>query len=166
MESTDGPSPFAKQSIVVRVWSEHADLCFRKDWDSRTVARRLKQRDAPRRVMYRVRFDRALPGADEPAFHLQIGGLVHDEAKELDWHPTGLSLPRIPMPPMDLVLAAEIIVANFFPEFYSRKRQEGQWRGLVKRAEEFVSRHYQVCHGHCTQRSSIDETLLQRLWNA
>jgi hypothetical protein len=120
----------------------------------------------PRRVLYRVRFDRALPGADEPAFHLQIGGLVHDETKELDWHPTGISLPRIPMPPMDLVLAVEIIVANFFPEFYSRKRQEGQWRGLIKRAEEFVSHHYQVCHGHCTQRNSIEETLLQRLWNA
>src|SRR5260370_1397775 len=95
----------------VRVWALDKNLCYRADWDAERVREELNE--SLGRVMLRFHFDLAEPPQSGPKYHIQIGGVPH--GGELWWLPPSLNLPRIAHPPIDLVLACEMIAANFFP---------------------------------------------------
>jgi len=161
---SNGAWPFSEQNVILRVWSEEMTLSFRQIWDSLQVKETLLQRGTAGRVLTRIHFDRAPPEASEPRFHLQFGGQAEED--ELSWHPPNLDLPRILTPPIDIILACEIVVAHFFPTFYETKREEPQWRALIRKAQSFDESYYQLCHDCCKPRSVIEETVLERLWNS
>lgn len=165
LKATDGPWPFSEQAVVLRVWSEEIALSYRSEWDSSVVEKTLSLSPAPRRVMVRMHFDRAPIGADEPRFHLQLGGRTKVEKAELHWHPPTLRVPRIPMPPLELVMVCEIVVSSFFPGFYATKKQEPQWRALIHRAQSFASTYYDLCHACCRANAPPGPSLLEQLWN-
>ncbi len=165
LTASPGDWPFARQSVVLRVWSEEISLSFREEWDSRRIFDQLTSR-APKRVMLRMHFDQADQGANEPRFHLQFGGRAQEEEEELSWHVPNIGEPRIPFPPLEIVLACELVVANFFPRFYETKKQEPQWRALVRRSLSVTKNYYGLCNASCTVRENGEPALLEKLWNS
>ncbi len=156
--------PLAEQSVVLRIWSEDLALSYRVDWDAPIIEKKLMNAGVFRRVLARLHFDRAPPGVSEPRFHLQYGGHSTDE-RELSWSPANLAVPRIPASPVEVILACQIILANFFPRTYSVKRDEPQWRALICKAEMFVVPYHELCHSVCQSELADRKTLLECLWN-
>jgi len=76
-------------------------------------------------------------------------------------------LPRIPFHPLDLILACELIIANFFHDSFLELSKDPTWRGVVKRAERrTIERYYECCHSYLTNpETSKEVTLLKSLWN-
>jgi len=96
-----------------------------------------------------------------PLFHMQIGGHRPgaDRSKELR-----LKEPRLMHPPLDLLLAIEIVVANFYPK---------KWENLVQLAtwNEAMNISQQLCYSAYTARfnSSLGistSTAMRALWAA
>lgn len=149
------------QDLAVRVWALDRNLCYRADWDAKRVSDELSE--SLGRVMLRIHFDLAGPQQSGPKYHLQIGGVPHDG--ELWSLPPSLNLPRIAHPPTDLVLACEMIAANFFPLEYRRIQAEATWKKAVRISQSQTLREY---HALCHRVVSIDkppQNLLDALWN-
>ena len=162
----DDRLPLKEHSVTLRVWSDAADLSFRENWDSIRVREKLEAVGVSSRVMMRMHFDRAPLAASEPLFHLQFGGLAQEAEREICWHPHKLSLPRIPFPPLDLVLACELVLANFFPSTYLEKRQESEWGSLVRHILDDVAKpYYEAIIGWWQLPNPDRRTLLDILWN-
>lgn len=159
--------PFQRQEVVIRVWSLDNALSFRPDLDSGAVRSWLEQQDKPSRVMFRLHFDRANQGQRGTVFHFQVGGRPAVEEREKCWLSGIPSIPRIPFYPIDLVLACELVIANFFHETFLQLSDDPSWRGVVKRAEmRTVSRYYEFCHSYLTNASMNEQhTLLKSMWN-
>ncbi len=158
---SDSTAEASIQNLAVRVWALDKDLCYRADWDAERIREKLNESIG--RVMLRFHFDRAGHLQSGPKYHLQIGGVPH--GGELWWLPPSLNLPRIAHPPTDLVLACEMIAANFFPQEYQQIQAEATWRKIVRISQMQTLREYHaVCHGVV----SVDEppkSLLDTLWN-
>jgi hypothetical protein len=89
-------------------------------------------------------------------WHLQTGGNPSGD-KELpdSW----LSVPRWPFPPVDVVLAAEMVVYNFHPHVWGTLQADGRWLRLVQASEDFVLNHYiNRIAEHFARRSPNRET--------
>jgi hypothetical protein len=158
---SDSTAEASVQKLAVRVWALDRNLCYRADWDAERV--RGEVNESFGRVMLRFHFDLAEPLQSGPRHHLQIGGVPH--AGELWSLPPSLNLPRIAHPPTDLVLACEMIAANFFPLEYRQIQAEATWKKVVRISQAQTLREYHaLCHGVV----SVDEppkNLLDALWN-
>jgi hypothetical protein len=166
-----GPSddqwPWKEQSLVIRVWSTHSSISSRDEWDSREVSRALEARNWAR-VVVRIHLDRADPNDSAPLHHLQVGGKAPEEDRELCWIPPQVKIPRLPYHPMDIILACEIILANFFPSEFSRLRDDTEWQAIVIRSEQrTLGRYSKLCHDSCSHPEIFGKkTLLMSLWNS
>lgn len=70
-----------------------------------------------------------------PVGHLQLGGLPSIGPRPpLEW----LDQPRWPLPPMDLVLLAELALYSFAPEGWNRVRELPVWQEQVQRSESLA----------------------------
>jgi hypothetical protein len=144
-----------KQDIHLRVWSDEIDYIYRSDWDSEIVYDRLTEG----RVMLRCHFDLANPGQPGPEYHLQFGG--NSWGNELCWFPESMNLPRLPYPPMDLVLVCQLIAANFYWDEYVGFRETSEWKNALRRSHEYLLKdYYEGCLGALDQ-----DLLVDHLWN-
>jgi hypothetical protein len=155
---------FIVQNVVVRVWTDDPALGYRPDWDSPDVWAKSQRSGSFRRVMLRLHFDRAAPTDRAPTFHLQVGGHVSAPEDEVCWHPRTMDVPRVPVQPAEVALAAEMILASFFPQSYETIRRDPEWCSIVRRAEATLQTHYRTCIGYI-ERSDKTQTLFQQLWN-
>jgi hypothetical protein len=145
-----------KQCIHLRVWSDEMDHIYREDWDSEIVYNKLTDEG---RVMLRCHFDLANPGQPGPEYHLQFGG--NPRENELCWFPEFMKLPRLPYPPMDLVLVCQLIAANFYWEEYTEFRETAEWINVLRNSQEYLLKDY---YRGCL--SALDQDLLvDHLWN-
>ena len=144
-----------KQDIHLRVWSDEIDYIYRPDWDSKVVYNRLTEG----RVMLRCHFDLANPNQDGPKYHFQFGG--NPRGNELCWFPEVIKLPRLPYPPMDLILVCQLIAANFYWKDYIEFQETPEWKSALRRSQAYLLKgYYEGC------LSALDQDLLvKHLWN-
>jgi hypothetical protein len=160
-------SPFQRPELVIRVWSMDRSLSYRPELDASSISDWLNGNRTDDRVIFRLHFDKANQGQRGTVFHLHVGGKPVEEEREKCWL-TGLpGLPRIPAQPMDLILACELVIANFFHDRFQDLCQEPEWRAVVKRAEQRTIRtYYGICSSYLSSSWERSEhTLLKRLWN-
>lgn len=156
--------PFA-QDICLRVWSNEPKLIFRKHWDSNWVKKQLNDDSGSKaeRVMHRMHFDKAEVGQQGPEHHLQFGGKQTLEEHELCWFPEAINLPRLVYPPMDLILACQLIAANFYSEKYASKiKNKPVWKGVVRHSQGHLLKNY---YRACLKNIDDEKILLDELWN-
>jgi len=142
------------ETLTIRIWSVDEKLFYRESLDFEKLKR------IGRRVMARFHFDRANPGQAGPHFHLQIGGKPHLD--EFCWYPKELEVPRFIHHPMNLMLACEFVIANFFPEKYDKISKEVTWQMALKKCQEYyLIPYYKTNMKNWDQK----ESLLKYLWN-
>ena len=145
-------------SVAVRIWCLDKSWYFRPDWD----AERLGQVVNPNvgRVMLRFHFDLANRDQDGPEYHLQVGGNARSE--EYHWLPGVISLPRFVHPPVDLILAAELISASFYPDHYRNMRREPSWVGVRRNsASHFLTDYFRTA----SEAIENGDSVIDSLWN-
>jgi hypothetical protein len=166
ISGTAGQNPTLKeQNVVIRIWSISESLSFRKDWDAPQLIGAIKSQ-SHRRVVSRYHFDYANPGQDGPRFHFQVGGKA--ESNEYCWLPEVIDIPRIAHPPLDLILACEMILANFYPSEFQRLSRQPDWISAVRKSEgAFQLGYYDLCRNTIGKASDMTKagTLLSNLWN-
>ena len=128
--------------LVARVWARERHVFYRDGLDSPAVLPRISVDRG--RVMLRFHFDKATLGQRGPKYHLQLGGKPAPD--EHCWLHPSISVPRLAYPPTDLVIACEMIAANFFPDEYTAIRSDPAWRGMLKSTQEYLLRPY---HSKC-----------------
>lgn len=79
-----------------------------------------------------------------PLFHLQSGGHKPQSNRKEELK---LSRPRWAIPPMELILTCEMILANFYPEQWKIIRREKRWIKLIHIAQS-------MCYSAYCQRMS------------
>jgi len=145
--ASQGDWPISHLSVVLRVWSTRQNISFRPDWDSEEVKQKFDRIGSYKRVMFRCHYDTCSHGQHAPIFHLQFGG--HPRHDELYWFPHTLELPRFPSPPVDLILACELVVATFFPSVHRKLCQDGNWTSMIQESELFfMNKFYEVCKNY------------------
>jgi hypothetical protein len=150
----EGAMP-VEQQIHLRVWSDELNYVYRQSWDSEEVLNAL----IDGRVMLRCHFDLANPGQPGPKYHLQFGGNARGD--ELCWFPKTIKLPRLAYPPMDLILACQLVAANFYWEEYNEFRETREWINVLRRSQEYLLRDY---YDGCLKALEQD-LLVGHLWN-
>jgi hypothetical protein len=154
----DKPDPLTAQEIVVRVWTSEKELFYREMWDATRLLELFGDGTGARRVMIRYRFDRAREGAAELRYHTQFGGMADDD--ELCWHPEKLDVPRIMHPPIDLVLACESVVANFFPKTHAELCRDPEWSALIKSSERlYIGPYLDECRAAVRKQTTLCQQL-------
>jgi len=159
---SDPAAEASVQNLAVRIWALDKNLCYRPEWDAERIGKEFNE--SLGRVMLRFHFDLATAPQPGPKYHFQIGGVPH--GAELWWLPPSVNLPRIAHPPTDIVLACEMIAANFFPAEYRQIQAEATWKRAVRISQSETLREY---HALCHEVVSVDEppnNLLDALWNA
>jgi hypothetical protein len=125
--------PNTEHNIAVRVWTKEESLWYRQNYDSETLAKKIRA-GTGRRVMLRFHFDLANPGQPGPLFHLQIGGVQHSE-EECCWHPETLTIPRFVHHPLNLLMACEFIARTFYATQYEQIARDASWKGALAAAQ-------------------------------
>lgn len=155
--------PLTHLRLVLRAWSIQENLSYRPEWDSEKIMERLKEYYTIDRVISRCHYDNCSVDQYAPYYHFQFHGTPHVD--ELYWFPHNVELPHFPSPPIDLILACEVVVATFFPTIYYELLQKGEWRKLIKESEEFIlKKYYERCKNYLDS-SPPDQTLLDSLCN-
>lgn len=152
-------SPYSER-LAIRVWSLDDHVMFRHELDAPAVKNRINPDYG--RVMLRFHFDRASPGQHGPKYHLQVGGRAQPE--ECCWLHEGISVPRLAYPPIDLVLACEMIAADFFPDEYRHIRSDDVWKDVVKASQAYLLRHYYSTCLNVLNGRGRNPSLLDELW--
>jgi len=153
-----------EQQVVVRVWSDDEQYQHRAEWDSEQVLQQLTapERQHKGRVLLRCHFDLANPLQVGPKYHVQFGGNARDY--ELCWFPQAIDLPRLAYPPIDLVLACQLVGANFFADEYARIRETPEWVSAIRESQRHLLQgYYANCADVLRKEDSI--SLLDHLWN-
>ena len=145
-------------NVGIRIWSLDEHVYFRKEWDAKRLCSEIDRNTG--RVMLRLHFDLANKGQPGPKYHLQVGGNPRDD--EFHWLPDSLGVPRILHPPMDLVLATELIAANFYPKNYGEFKREPLWTSSMKTSQGHLLAGYLA---EATKAVSEEKSLLDALWN-
>ena len=145
-------------TLVIRVWSLDEHIYFRDDWDAERLSSDINPNTG--RVMLRLHFDLANQGQPGTKYHLQVGGKPRDD--EFHWLPDSLGVPRILHPPMDLVLATELIAANFYPEAYEEFKREAMWVDSMRTSQEYLLAGY---FGQAAKALNNKKSLLDTFWN-
>lgn len=144
-------SVLCDQKVTVRVWSHDSDVLFRDEFDTENVIAGIKDN---RRVMLRFHFDMAAAEQQGPRYHMQVGGRSRPE--EACWLHPQVNLPRFPYQPMDLVLACELVVANFLPEEARRQLRDAGWRRVLAASQKSLLKPYYGNHCRVVgQRASL-----------
>jgi len=94
-----------------------------------------------------------------PLFHLQGGGHKpqNDRKEELK-----ISRPRWAIPPMELILTCEMILANFYPEQWENIRTEKGWLKLIHIAQSMCySAYIKRMQNSFSQKST---SILTEMW--
>jgi hypothetical protein len=146
------------RNLVVRIWCLEGSVFFRSPWDSKEISGRVEPNRG--RVMLRYHFDFANEGQQGPTYHIQAGGGAH--AEEVCWLAEAIDLPRIAHPPIDLLLASEMVAANFFADDYTKIRKDPTWMGSIRIAQDSCYRDY---FQSCTKTIGANGNLLASLWN-
>lgn len=143
-----------RQNVVLRVWALDRRTFYREEYDSPAMG--LER--VVRRVMLRFHFDLADSSQDGPLFHLQVGGTTQEDEK--CWLHPQICIPRLAHPPMDLVLAVEIVVANFLLDA-RRELNDPAWRMLQLRSQAEIQAGY---YQNCMRAVDDEKSLLSQLW--
>ena len=115
--------------------------------------------DVNKKPITRWHIDKANNGQPGPFFHLQGGG--HWAGNSARDQETPIKLPRWSHPPMDIVLAIEMVIANFYPEQWeSYYRTSSKWNELIKESQKLCYAFY--CEKIC---SSVHSSILSEVWN-
>jgi hypothetical protein len=124
-----------KYNVLIRVWSLEEKLSFRNKVDSESL-RDMIQLNDHRRVILRFHIDKKVPNVqiEEPFFHMHFGGLAQDD--ENAWYPQNIDPPRFHFFPLDLILATEFILINFFSIKSYKLREDPEWKSIVITAQE------------------------------
>ncbi len=103
-----------------------------------------------------------------PLFHLQSGGHKPQANRKEELK---ISRPRWAMPPMELILTCEMILANFYPAQWKTIRTEKRWLKLIQIAQYMCYSAYCQRMHNClfdeAQRltpKSQSESVLTALW--
>ena len=102
-----------------------------------------------------------------PLFHLQGGGHKPQANRKEELK---ISRPRWAMPPMELILTCEMILANFYPEKWKDIRNDKGWLKLIHIAQLMCySAYYKQIHDCLFQSqqlipSSQSKSVLNALW--
>jgi hypothetical protein len=152
-----------RQNLVVRVWSLDSAVSYRSNMDSMDIQEQLAKQDY-RRVMLRYHFDEIISDQNGPDFHLQVGG--SPEYEEFCWLHKSIGVPRIAFPPMDLILACELVTANFFPDLYFKLKNDPEWMSAVQKSEDLFQRPYFESRMNMlnAREGSRADTLLSSCW--
>ncbi|MCK5521641.1 MAG: hypothetical protein KAI83_00780 [Thiomargarita sp.] len=95
-----------------------------------------------------------------PLFHLQGGG-HKPKGNRLD--ELKVSIPRWTIPPMELILTCEMIIANFYPDKWDKISEQKKWLELIRVAQ-------QLCYSSYIERfqnslySGQAHSVLSALW--
>lgn len=154
----DARKPQVRQELVVRVWALDDAVILREGWDAPEVASKIDSQRG--RVMLRFHFDRANEGQPGPTYHLQAGGNARDE--EACWLHEAISVPRLAHPPMDLILACELVVANFCGVEDRKLLRDPPWHGSLCDSQNDLLLDY---YDECARLVRRGEGLLRKLWN-
>lgn len=130
-----------EQNITFTYFSKNDDLIYRRDWDSESVKERYDSHKG--RVMLKFHFDKKCVDTtiSEPKYHFHVGGKSENE--ECYWHPDELELPRLPYPPLDIIILCDIILMNYFPDHYKKLKEENpDWFKLVKNSQKLFQKEY------------------------
>jgi hypothetical protein len=146
-----------ESSVVVRVWSTDPRVIFRPDLDADAV--RSSVDVSGRRVMLRYHFDLANPGQQGPRFHIQAGG--NSLADELCWLHEAVAVPRIAHHPMDVMLACEMIAANFYEDDGRRALEDATVFGAIRASQRSLLQGY---YERCVTVLNEESSLLMSLW--
>ena len=147
--------PPSSRNLVIRIWSNQQGVMWREQLDAPDLREDLHE--ALGRVMLRFHFDQHDSPTDgvveltHPIHHMQVGGVAGDD--ELCWLHQSITVPRFPYPPLDLILACELVCVNFFPDEYERIRVHDIWKGAINASEQSLLRpYYEACHRHLSMR--------------
>lgn len=134
--------PFKRQDIAIEIMNEVGSPIGRWHFDrANTHGQRIQE---------------------GPLFHLQFGG--HNSGqRDLDYK---LKVPRLAHPPMDLVLACELVVANFFSSVWAEFRLARSWCEAISVSQRLCYPVYlqKMSSGLFTSSSSILQTMWARNW--
>ncbi|MCI0581650.1 MAG: hypothetical protein L0227_01945 [Chloroflexi bacterium] len=144
-------------NVVVRVWAMDPAVIFRPNLDADAV--RASVDSSGRRVMLRYHFDLANPGQPGPRFHIQAGGNAPPE--ELCWLHEAVAVPRIAHHPMDVMLACEMIAANFYDEEGRRALDDTTVAGALRESQRSLLLGY---YEGCLAALNSGTSLLMSLW--
>ena len=143
--------PPSRRNLVIRIWSNQQGVMWREGLDAAELNEHLDA--AQGRVMVRFHFDQhdsSTQGAvhlTHPTHHMQVGGVAGDD--ELCWLHKGITVPRLPYPPLDLILACELVAFNFFPDQYGRIKVHDIWKSAINTSQQSLLRpYYEACHRH------------------
>lgn len=125
------PGTLHRIELTIRIWAREKSIAIRDCLDSEEIKTEFDKNG--RRVMVRFHIDKANPGQPGPKFHLQFGGKPQDD--ELAWIHKSIDVPRFPHPLMDVVLATDLVTANFFGEQYEKTIRDPTWRGVLRRSQ-------------------------------
>jgi len=157
LEQEIDAGPKLKVRITLRAWSSDEDLYHRDGLDC--VRTKLRINPERGRVLTRFHFDSAEPDAFEPRYHFHVGGRYREDDEHC-WYPEWLNVPRFSYHPMNLILACEFVVANFFPEVFREIACEATWRDALALAQrEYVFPHFDFI----ARLKTTEESLLQHL---
>ncbi|RKZ50305.1 MAG: hypothetical protein DRR16_04230 [Candidatus Parabeggiatoa sp. nov. 3] len=94
-----------------------------------------------------------------PLFHLQGGGHKPkgDRKDELK-----ISLPRWEIPPKELILSCEMIIANFYPDKWNIIREQRGWLDLIQVAQQLCYPAYFQYIQNCLSKQP--QSVLKALW--
>ena len=160
--SNDDSFPLSYLRLVIRAWSIQRNISYRPGLDSEEILRRIERADTDNRVISRCHFDTCDSGQYAPYYHFQLHGDPEDN--EIYWYPNTIELPRFPSPPLDLILACEIIVATFFPTKHRLLVEQGEWTKLIKESECYLlSNYFRKVVEYLDNCDFHDKTLLHRL---
>ncbi len=102
---------------------------------------------------------------DGPLFHLQSGGHKPQGNRKEELK---ISRPRWAMPPMELILTCEMILANFYTEQWETIRTEKRWLKLIHIAQLMCYSAYcqrmQNCLFDAALAKSQSQSVLTALW--
>lgn len=95
-----------------------------------------------------------------PLFHLQYGGHSpgSDRADEFN-----LKEPRLMYPPIDLILASEIVLANFYFDKWVVIREQPAWKELISLSQQLC---YSLFYNHIADCLEKRQPILNSVWAA
>lgn len=136
------------------------------------IADEESEEGCPRKVLRKYHFDYSHPANTRrnphPMFHLQLPGKLPPDMPEDKYEDSHLipelSEPRVFYFPMSLSLVLHMAFSEFMSDDTEAIREDGGWRGLIKRSQETLWKPYmEKCLNHISNgRMVFDEAYAAR----
>jgi len=101
---------------------------------------------------------------DGPIFHLQFGGKSSE--KKADSDVFKLRRPRLLHPPMDLILMAEMLITNFYPEQWEKLKNQPGWIALISDSQKLCYMPFFNIANEYIEKDSLMKTFWASNWDA